>query len=391
MYLFDTLDQLSDPALAIDGKARIVGWSPGAEDLFGHSADSVIGQRCGDIVQGIYPNGEPMCTPMCEAVTCLKGGKKHSVDTCLLRHKDGNVFPASIDHVRLSPGAGETAAGPAVSVMFIGKVETATRVAPPALLRIFSLGHFSLVLDGAGLAVDSWKRKQALTVLKFLVGKVNRPVHREVLIKALSPDADPGRGWDRLKVAVSYLRSQLQQSGVEIDPVLTLDQSYLLRGDVVWIDAVEFEKLLVAGNRHAQEQRVDEALVCFEDASRLYRGDFLEDDPHADWCSQERERLREGYFDMLAGMAKCQAAKGDYRAAAQSYQRALYRDQSRESFLRGLLDSLGKLDGSGVTPSQLDIWKHNLDKEFQNVPKPEHMQIYEELIRAKQDDPEVSS
>ncbi len=387
--LVDTLDKLSDAAFALDEDARIVSWSPGAEALLGHSAKSAIGAFCSEILQGVYPSGEPMCGPMCETMDCLRMEKNHSVDACLLRHKDGYVFPARIISVLTKPDHDPPGTKRATAVLFMQSTETAAPIFPYRQLKLFTLGHFSLVYSGKGMAVDNWKRKQALTVLKYLVGRVNHPVHRDELIKAIWPETESNRGWDRLKVTISFLRSQLQQSGVAIDPVLTLDHSYMLRGDIVWIDSVEFEKLVTAGNRHMQDKRMDEALACFKDADRLYRGDFLEDDPLIGWCIRERERLRECYFDMLAGMAECQAAKGDHRAAAQSCQRALYRDQSRESFLRSLIDSLGKIDQSALGKSQHDIWRRIQGKEFEMVPKPEYIKIYEELIRASKDDPEA--
>ncbi len=389
MYLVEVIDKLSEAAFAVDENARIIGWSPGAEKLLGHSAASAVGAFCGDALQAVYPSGEPMCSPACEAMSCIKMGKNHSVEVCLLRHKDGFVFPARMNSVLLNSENDMLGNKRAKAMFFIQNCHSAVPVFPPDQLRIYALGHFSLAYSGKGMAVDGWKRKQALTVLKYLVGKTNHPVHRDELIGAIWPDVESGRGWDRLKVTVSFLRSQLQQSGIETDPVLTLDQSYMLRGDIVWIDSVEFEKLVAAGNRHIQEKRTDEALACFEDADRLYRGDFLEDDPHTDWCIRARERLRECYFDMLAGMAECQAANGDHRAAAQSCQRALYRDQSRESFLRSLIESVGKIDQSNWKQPQLEIWQRIQEKEFEMVPKPEYLKVYEELIRASKDDPKV--
>ncbi|MCP5072802.1 MAG: hypothetical protein GY947_05830 [Rhodobacteraceae bacterium] len=389
MYLVEMIDKLSEAAFAVDENARIIGWSQGAEKLLGHSEKSAVGAFCGDVLQAVYPSGEPICSPACEAMSCIKKGKSHSVEACLLRHKDGHVLPARMNSILLDSDSGTPGDQPAKAIFFMHSCQTVAPVFPPDQLRIYALGHFSLAYSGKGMAVDSWKRKQALTVLKYLVGKTNHPAHRDELIDAVWPDVENGRGWDRLKVTVSFLRSQLQQSGVEIDPVLTLDQSYMLRGDIVWIDSVEFEKLVTAGNRYMQEERTEEALECFETADRLYRGDFLEDDPHTDWCIRARERLRECYFDMLAGMAECQGAKGDHRAAAQSCQRALYRDQSRESFLRNLIESLGKIDQSTWKKPQLEIWQRIQEKKLEMVPKPEYLKIYEELIRASRDNPEV--
>ncbi|MCP4196192.1 MAG: hypothetical protein GY762_03500, partial [Proteobacteria bacterium] len=61
----------------------------------------------------------------------------------------------------------------------------------------------------------------------------------------------------------------------------------------------------------------------------------------------------------------------------------------RESFLRSLIDSLGKIDQSAWGKSQHDIWRRIQGKEFEMVPKPEYIKIYEELIRASKDDPEA--
>ncbi len=261
MYLVEMVDELSDAAFGICDDARIVSWSPGAEKLLGYNAESVIGELCADILQGIYPSGEPMCTPACEALTCLAMGNDHAVDACLLRHKNGHIFPARINSVQLPSGDDKDGTKSVMAVMFLQKTATAAPRPQPNQLRISTFGHFSLVCSGKGMAVDNWKRKQALTVLKILAGKVDRPVHRDMLIGALWPDAEDGRGWERLKVAISFLRSQLQQSGVEINPVLTLDQSYMLRGDVVWIDAIEFGKLVTKGNRHMESNRIDEIQV----------------------------------------------------------------------------------------------------------------------------------
>ncbi len=385
MHLVDILEDLSNAAFAIDDDARITCWSAGAKEMLGYSAKDTVGQLCGDVLQSIYPSGEPMCSPMCDVQDCIVKGKNHVVDACLLRHKDGHVLPTRITSIQVDA---EGSNNPAKTIFFMQNARTAMAEFPPEQLRIYTLGHFSLVYAGKGVAFENWKRKQALTLLKFLIGRVNHPTHREELIKAIWPDVDIKPGWDRLKVTISLLRSELQQCGVKIDPVLTIDQSYMLRGDVVWIDFIEFERLVKAGNRHLMEKRVDEALAYFEDANRLYRGDFLEGDPHSDASATERERLREVFFDMLAGMAKCQAAKGDHQAAAKSCQRALYRDHSRESFLRGLIDSLGKVDRSTWKKSQLDIWQRVQGKEFDMVPKPEHLQIYEELLQASKDNPE---
>jgi DNA-binding SARP family transcriptional activator len=47
----------------------------------------------------------------------------------------------------------------------------------------------------------------------------------------------------------------------------------------------------------------------------MYRGDFLADEPHADWARAERELLREHMEDALAALAELYLAAPDPRAA----------------------------------------------------------------------------
>jgi DNA-binding SARP family transcriptional activator len=385
VHLVDLIDVLSDAAFAVDGDGCIVAWSPGAQYLLGSSEDVAIGKRCGEILQGVYPSGEPLCTALCEGHACFACGDDFSVSSCLVRHQDGGMVPVRITSMVVPLEQRDLYPDEAVAVVFLqerGSDPTKELRAPP--LRISTLGHFSLVVGGKGLGTDTWKRRPALTVLKCLVAHAGHAVHRERLIEYIWPDTDSKRGWYSLKVAVSFLRQQLQAGGVQKDPVVTLDQSYMLRSESVWIDAKEFEKLVAAGHEMERQERLDEALQCFENAKELYRGDFLEDDLYADWCARERERLRELYFEMLAGMAKCKAAVGDNMGAALACREALYRDQSRESFLRTLIECLARIDRADWAKPQLEIWQRVFTEEFDMVPKPEHLRLYQELIEAMQ-------
>ncbi len=383
-YLVDLVSSLSDAAFAVDREARIVAWSAGAKELLGSAEDSVCGKRCGDVLQGVYPGGEMLCTALCEGHNCFKHEKLFSVEYCLLRHKDGRMIPVRINSLAVSPTPHDWHSDGAITVIFLQeRFPQSAESAHLEPLRIFTLGHFSLVVGGRGLAIDTWKRKQALTVLKYLTANVDRPVHRERLIEYLWPEADLKTGWKRLKVTISYLRHQLHAGGVPHNSIVTVEESYLLRGDAVWIDSKEFEKQVVAGHALERRKRPEEALVCFEDAERLYGGDYLENDLYSDWCVNQRERLRELYFEMLAGLAKCRAELGDYVGSAKACREALYRDQGRESFLRSLIEALDKIDRADWAKPQLDIWQRVLTEEFGIVPKPEQLRFYREIIKAE--------
>ncbi len=377
----DIVEFASDPAFALDGDMRVSGWNAGAADLLGYSAAEANGQRCGEVLQAFYPTGEPLCSMMCEGRSCICIGEKWNIGSCKIRHKNGEMISAGISTLVIPSEARGQDENDAVAVVFLREAGWANpKLVGMQPLRIFTLGHFGLAIAGKGLEVDSWKRQQAVLVLKCLVSQLGRPVHRERLIDWLWPDADMARGWQRLKVTISFLREKLRKGGASVETIETVGQSYILRRDAVWVDSDAFGDLVAAGRRALKNGDVSEARSRFEEAQSLYRGDYLEDEPYVDWCAEERERLREIYLEMLDGMAKCFAHEGLFMEAAQICKTALYHDPGREIFLRTLLENLVNLGQTDWAEAQFNTWRRNLYEEYGLQPTRETMRVYSTLI-----------
>ncbi len=384
MKTTDLVDFASDPAFALNGEMRVVAWNAGAAALLGYSAAEALGQRCGQVLQAFYPTGEPLCSILCEGRACMAMGQKWSLAACRIRHRDGNMIPAGISTLVLPKEARTAADGDAVAVVFMRETGTETEaIAPVTPLRIFSFGQFGLAIAGEGLNVEGWKRKQAAVVLKILVSHLGRPVHRERLIEWLWPDADADRGWERLKVTISYLRGKLRAGGTIDDVIETVGQSYLLRRDAVWVDADAFASLVATGLDFLKDGNRAEARSRFEEAESLYRGDYLEDEPYAEWCAEEREHLREVHLELLAGMAKAYAAEGLYLEASRICRTALHHDPCRESFLRALLENLVNLGRPDWAEAHYASWCRSLDSEYGLQPTDETLRVYQQLLAGR--------
>jgi LuxR family transcriptional regulator, maltose regulon positive regulatory protein len=377
----DLVDYVSEPAFALDSDMRVVSWNSGAQELLGFSIVEAVGKRCSQVLQASYPTGEPLCSVLCEGRSCMVTGNKWAIDACRVRHKTGKMITAGISTLVLPQEARDETNGEAVAVVFLRKANGSAKDVPPELpLRVFTLGHFGLAVAGEGLNVDSWKRKQATVVLKCLVNNLDRPVHRERLIEWLWPDADPERGWERLKVTISFLRGQLRTGGAKDEIIETVGESYLLRRDSVWVDSDAFNSLVTEGSASLRDGKRSEALAHFEEAKSLYRGDYLEDEAYAEWCAEERERLREVYLELLAGMAQCYAEEGLFMEASQVCRMALFNDPCRESFLRALLEDLVNLGRPDWAEAQFIAWRRTLKKEYGLEPTHETLRVCERLI-----------
>ncbi len=370
----------SDPAFAIDDRHQVAAWNRGAEQLFGYAPDEVVGRRCADVLQAVLPSGEPLCTPECEIFRCYRNHHPCGVPTCRIRRKNGDWVTVGISSLVMPRQARRSGSGAIVAVVFLReREETHVQSPPHGALQIFALGSFGLAAGGRSVAVERWKRKQAVTLLKYLVTHIDRPVHRERILDCLWPDVDEHRGWGRLKVTIYYLRRQLRATGMGEDVVRTVGHAYLLRRDAVWVDAELFEKFVADGRTLQDQRRWEEALRCYDEAQFLYRGDYLEQDVFADWCAEERERLSEIYLEMLARMAECHAKSGHYMEAVQVCRKALVRDPCRESFHRALMKYLVRLGRPDWAATQFRRCQEVLDRELGVEPMPETQRLYRQI------------
>ncbi len=360
---------------------RILGWNAGARKLLGYSSEEVFGKKCGQIMQAYLANGQQLCSAMCAGKSCMALGDKWSVDVCRIRHKNGEMVPASFSTMVLPKENRQDSRNEGIAVILIRSLEASETVKSGAQpLRIFTLGRFGLAVDGVDLDADHWRRKQAVTLLKILISHAGRPVHREKLMEWLWPDAEPGRGWERLKVMISFLRGKLRQAGLEDEVIETIGKSYLLRRESVVLDSHTFETLVANGWKHLEDKQVPQALELFEEARELCRGDHMEDEPYADWCAEARECLREVQLKMYAGLVDCYGQNHRHSEAAEVCRTALFRDPCRESFIRSLMENLAATGRADWADAQFRTWRLELDQQYGLEPTLETLRLHQKIV-----------
>lgn len=375
------IELASDPAFAIDDRHQVVAWNRRAEQLLGYSPAEAIGRRCSEMLQSVLPGGEPMCMPGCELFRCFRSCRPCSVPSCRVRRKNGEWVTVGYSTWVMPRQVQVSHSGAAVAVVFLREQEERhVGTLQHGALQIFTLGKFGLATGGRRIAVEKWKRRQAVTLLKYLVTQLDRPVQRERIFDCLWPDVDEERGWGRLKVTIYYLRGQLRNAAAGEDAVRTVGDAYQLRRDAVWVDSENFERLVTEGRALQGKGRGDEALRCYEEAQFLYRGDFLEEDPFADWCAEERERLREVHMEMLIRKAECHAQRGEYTEAVQVCRRGLVQDPCRESFHRAAMQYLAALGRPDWAAAQFRHCQAVLAREFGIEPLPETQRLHREIL-----------
>lgn len=203
-------------------------------------------------------------------------------------------------------------------------------------LRIYLFSSFRLIRNGTEVSSREWYTRQARQLFKVLFAERGRLVPATRLVDLLWPESVE-HAHKALRSAVSALRDVL-----EPDREPWLSSNFIPRGQEgyaltfpgtchVWVDTVEFERLLDSGldgistsNTHA----------FLEDALQLYTGDYLAEDSDATWAFAERARLRERYFAGVVHLMQWQKEKGFYNEAITLGHQALNKDVCREVVYR---------------------------------------------------------
>jgi DNA-binding SARP family transcriptional activator len=182
-------------------------------------------------------------------------------------------------------------------------------------LRLFVLGR-TCVMNGDELLEGRWINNRAGHILKLLATERHRSVFSDEIISMLwPPDASPDtRG---VRYFVHELRDQLEPGGA-VDPpssfVVATRGGYALDQSRVWVDADAFEQLVTDGCAAAGEDD-DRARDLIRDGVAMYRGDFLADEPYAEWALAERDRLRDLAASALRILAEIETRQDDLARA----------------------------------------------------------------------------
>lgn len=371
----------SDAAFAVDSRLGVVAWNRGACELLGYQVEEVVGRDCSDVVQAVYSNGDPLCAPGCGGGCCFRQSEPFEARACMALRRDGQWIAVDFSSVVIPRGVQDSLHSDAIAVVYVRPLEKQNNnVLTDRILRIFAFGHFGLIAGGKDLSTEHWERKQSLTILKVLAAHPGRAVPRDVLIDCLWPEVGETSGRKRLKATVYSLRQQLRAAGLGGQVVETANEAYLLRREAIWVDTEAFEKFNAEGDTRLREERWDEALKCYEEAEHLYRGEYLEEDIHAEWCAEERERFSQIHMDMLVNVALCHERRAEYDKAATAYRKILECDSCRESTHRALMECLVRLGQADSAITQYrqcrDILAHELDVE----PMPETELLYRRIL-----------
>ena len=184
-------------------------------------------------------------------------------------------------------------------------------------IRIRALGRTQVDSAEASLG-GRWLDQRTGRLLKLLVTERHRMLFPDEIAEQLWSDSGP-RNLQGVRYFVHALRERLEPERApraESAFVRFLDGAYSLDRRRVRIDADDFERDVKAGRAALAQGDDAVARARLTQAVALYRGDFLADEPYADWARSERDRLRALAAEALRALAAFERDAGDLEAAA---------------------------------------------------------------------------
>jgi LuxR family transcriptional regulator, maltose regulon positive regulatory protein len=259
-----------------------------------------------------------------------------------------------------------------IEVEFVQKVIGEYPLAPdlpapdnwPWAVKVYTLGHFELLLGGEPPKFSRKIPRKALALLTAIVALGGRNVPEERVIDALWPDEEGDVGHRLLASTLHRLRELLgdhqaiQQQGGKLS----------LNPGRCWVDAFAFQQ-------HAEGPNT----TAFDAALTLYRGPFLSDQGEAAWAVPMRERLRATFVEVVARRGAELEQTGNAKEALGYYLRGLEADDLAEPLYQGLMRCYDQLDRRAEALSVYQRLSQMLSVKLGGRPSSASQRLYQAL------------
>ena len=220
-----------------------------------------------------------------------------------------------------------------------------------ATLRIQMLGQFKVWRQGEIL---SWPTQKSKALFQILLIEPGRLVPAEQLLEYLWSDLPPRKAQNNLWVTISQLRRVLQP---DLPPrsrsayIHKQGEGYRFNSESDYLlDCDTFATYLAAAQSATD---LTASINAWDSAYALYQGDYLEDEPYAEWTQNPRIQWQRRFEQLLFNLAQVHGRSGQYQQAINYCHEILTLNNTNESTYRLLMQYHAAL---GERPTALQVY-----------------------------------
>lgn len=254
------------------------------------------------------------------------------------------------------------------------------------ILDLRCFGAFALYRNGYPVLPQQFARRRSLVILKILLTRYGKSVHRDELQEILWPDVDSAAARPLLNVAIHYLRRGLEPDlpeGATSRYIQTMGDAYAFATDGPHrLDTEVFRVALETAAQAEEHGEIHRAIAAREEALATYAGDFLEDEIYSDWCALERTYLRERFLSALRQLARNYVQVQCLDEAIACLRRALRAEATLEDVHRFLMKALWQAGRRDEAVRQYQECRLALHQSLGINPDPTTEQLYRQIARS---------
>jgi DNA-binding SARP family transcriptional activator len=183
--------------------------------------------------------------------------------------------------------------------------------APGMDLEVRALGPMSVRVGGRSVVGD-WLYQRPGELFRYLLAARDKPARADDIGRVLWPEL--GRAVTNVRYVVFKLREHVDAVHTSGSLILSGAGGYQLDPQRLRLDVDVFERCVTAGLQLYRTRPDADAEERLSVATGLYRGQFLNEDPYAEWAFTERDYLQRLACEAL--MASAQIALGAGRLVA---------------------------------------------------------------------------
>jgi DNA-binding SARP family transcriptional activator len=246
----------------------------------------------------------------------------------------------------------------------------------PWPVKIFTLGRFSLLIEGQPARFSRKVQRRPLALLKILIALGGKGIQQEQLADILWPDADGDAAHDSFITTLHRLRKILKnERALEFkEGRLSLDEKYC------WVDLWALENLTQDVNLAIKNEATAKSALGVEKILEMYRGSFLADEQENYCVISTRERAKSKFLAAInwAGGQLEKAKK--WEKAIAFYQRGLEVDDVAEELYQQLMICYQQTDQPAKVHSTYQRCKKTLNLTFGIEPSAKTEGLYKRII-----------
>ena len=245
----------------------------------------------------------------------------------------------------------------------------------PWPLKIYTLGRFSVVINGKTIKFSRRAQQKPLSMLKVIIALGGRKIREDLISDALWPDADGDIAHQSFATTLHRLRKLIgHHETIEVQNKLVS-----LNGQMCWVDSWVFERICgeadEAWSRNIKFQ--SEAAEVTRQGISLYHGAFLGSENWRPWILPLREKLQSKFIRCVKNIARYHESHNQWTEAITYYAKGLEVDNLSEDLYCGLMDCYQKVNLFSDAISTYHRCKKSLNSELDIDPSPKTRSLWQ--------------